>query len=69
MRWINLNATGGGMMERSNIIAGVGGAWNYGPLGRADEFVNVPVPHIAFGDMLRSPTASGRSVLQHMLEP
>ncbi len=55
--------TGGGRLEHSNIIAGLGGAWSYGPAGRADEFINAPVPHAAFGAMVASPTTSGRSIL------
>jgi pimeloyl-ACP methyl ester carboxylesterase len=68
-RWINVNATGGSSLEPSNFIAGLGGAWNYGPVGRADEFINAPVPHVAFGDMMASPTASGRSILDEVRAP
>jgi len=61
-RWINVNATGGGRLERSNLVAGLGSPYNYGPMGHADDFHNAPVPHGAFGLMMLSPLSEGRSI-------
>ena len=61
-RWININAVGGGSSESSNIVAGIGSSWNMGPMGHAHEFVNAPVPHLAFGGMMNTILDSGRSL-------
>lgn len=61
-RWINVNATGGSSSERSNLIAGLGGSWDYAPMGYADEFINVPETHIEFGRMMEAELANGRSI-------
>lgn len=60
-RWINVNATGGGTLEPSNVIAGIGGAWNYAPMGHADEFLNVNAAHGQFSMMMRT-QITGRSL-------
>lgn len=63
-RWINVNATEGGKLESSNIIAGLGGAWNYGPMGHADSFLNVPATHANFAAMMRAELKDGRTIEQ-----
>lgn len=68
-RWIDVNATGGSSFERSNLIAGFGGSWDYTPMGHADEFINVPVRHIDFAHMMEAVTANGRSVFLETIAP
>ncbi len=66
-RWINVNATGGSSFQRSNIWAGLGGSWNYAPMGHADDFINAPVPHIEFAEMMDRSLANGRSIRLEVL--
>lgn len=68
-QWFNVNAMGdpghgrSGWLERSNIVAGLGGAYNYGPAGRAHEFINAPLRHLDFAGMLNVKTeAAGLSI-------
>lgn len=61
-RWINVNATGGSSFQRSNIWAGLGGSWNYGPMGHADEFINAPAAHAQFSNMMNTLLPNGRSI-------
>jgi len=43
--WIDYNATGGSSTDSSNMIAGIGGAWNTAPASYATVFVNLPTDH------------------------
>lgn len=72
-QWINVNAMGyprdgqSSRLELSNVIAGIGGAWNYGPAGRAHEFINAPVDHFDFRRMLAVKSeAVGLSILEQV---
>lgn len=47
--WFNYNAVGGSSFRFPNFVAGVGGAWNEGPLGHATVFQNVSLDHAAIG--------------------
>jgi len=52
--WIDVNAVGGSSLERSNLIAGLGGAWGSGPSGYAAGYIPVNTIHADFGTMMCS---------------
>jgi hypothetical protein len=57
-----VNATGSSSFQLSNLIAGLGGSWDYAPMGHTDEFINVPVPHVNFRDMMSAALSNGQTV-------
>ena len=52
--WIDVNAVGGSIFQRSNIIAGFGGAWGSGPNGVAAAYLPVNTVHANFSGMMSS---------------
>lgn len=68
-RWVNVNATGGGPFEPSNIVARIGGAWGQAPRRFADESLDHPVPHAHFAGLLRCRLADGRAAGQLLAAP
>jgi hypothetical protein len=68
-RWININATGGGPFEPSNIVARIGGAWRHAPHRFAHESLDHAVPHADFAGLLRCRLADGRTVAETLAAP
>lgn len=68
-RWINLNATGGGPFEPSNVVARIGGAWRRDPHPFADACLDHPVPHAHFAALLRCRLPDGRTAEQALADP
>ncbi len=60
-RWVNVNATGGSLLNPNNVIGGLfGGSWDYGPRGEADMFITYPHgDHASFAGMMREVCAKG----------
>ena len=67
--WINVQATGGGAWEASNIVARIGRPYGALATGAAHLGLLVPVPHRDVRGMLlaRVPPPDGRSVLQRII--
>ena len=65
--WINVNATGGGSLDRSNMIAGFGGSWEFAPMGYAHEFLTAPVSHANLGGLMNARNSTQRSVAQEVI--
>jgi DNA-binding beta-propeller fold protein YncE len=62
--WIDINATGGGILNGGNLPAGLGGAWNSGPENTATVYYEAPFPHAYFASMMEFPGPSGESAEQ-----
>ena len=62
--WINVQATGGGPWEASNIVARIGRPYGSAASRSAHLGLAVPVPHRDFRGMLLARVPDGRSVLQ-----
>lgn len=45
--WVDYNATGGEGFSLSNVIAGIGGAWNAAPAAYATSYREVNASHAA----------------------
>lgn len=63
-RWINVRATGGSLLDPDNLVAAAGGAWGRDAQGVADEFIEAPVSHAAFGRMLGARLPNGRTLVE-----
>lgn len=61
--WININAVGSSSFEPSNLIAGLGGAYNDRLRNYADNFIAAPEKHANFLNMLMTPDAAGYTAL------
>lgn len=61
-RWINVQATGGGWSEPSNLIARIGNRYGEAPRTYATEFIQAPEIHANFGRMLQSRIAGGGTI-------
>ena len=58
--WLDYNAVGGGITDRNNVIAGLGGDWGQ-PVARfATQFYNVDLDHAAIG---------GQPFITHLIGP
>ena len=66
-KWIDVNATGGGIFEGGNLPAGVGGAWNTGPSKSATIYYEVPKVHADFEGMMEADGPTGRSAEQMLI--
>ncbi len=64
--WTNVNATGGGRWDRSNIIAGLGRDYGAGLESYAHRFIDAPVSHRQFGVMLDARGADGLSAMDRI---
>ncbi len=60
-KWVNILATGGDALERSNVIAAIGGPWGGKPEPLADAFIAAPYAHREFAGLLGFRPAGGRS--------
>lgn len=65
--WINVQATGGGPWEASNIVARIGRPYGPAATRSAHLGLSVPVPHRDVRGMLLARTPDGRSVLQRII--
>jgi RHS repeat-associated protein len=62
--WVSVNATGGSAFEQSNLIAGLGGAWDSSPQGAATSYISAPkAVHADFGKMMSTTGPGARSPL------
>lgn len=59
--WVNILATGGDALERSNVIASIGGPWGEKPRGLADAHIAAPFAHREFAALMGFRPAGGRS--------
>lgn len=66
--WINVQATGGGPWEASNIVARIGRPYGPAASRSAHLGLSVPVPHRDVRGMLLARGPDGRSVLQRVIE-
>lgn len=67
--WMNVNAQTANSLERSNIIAGIGGAWNSSPKGYADLFVNSQANHADFSSMMNGFECCTRTPTNFLSDP
>lgn len=51
--WFNVNAMGGSSLQGSNIMAGIGSAYNEAPMAYAHVFINAPMTHEDFWGMMQ----------------
>jgi len=65
--WINVQATGGGAWEASNIVARIGRPYGAQATRAADAGLAVPVPHRDVRGMLLARFPDGRTVLQRII--
>ncbi|PZP42246.1 MAG: hypothetical protein DI601_18820 [Azospirillum brasilense] len=59
--WMNVNAAGGGPLDFSNMVAGIGGAYNERPRGYADVHLNANASHGSFQTMMEARDGNGLS--------
>lgn len=64
--WINIQATGGGSIEPSNIIAFLGNRYGDAATQAADIGLRVPTAHANFSRMLDARGPDGRSIRQRI---
>ena len=67
--WVNVQATGGGPWETSNIVARIGRPYGAPACRAAHLGLSVAVPHRDVRGMLLARTPDGQSVLQRILAP
>ena len=65
--WINIRATGGGWFDQSNIIAALGGPYGAMPQRFATQYLEAPVAHAEFRDMLRAARNGEQSAWDRVL--
>ena len=63
-RWIDVNAATTDKAGVDNYVAGAGGAWDRGPLGIADRFIDAAADHKQFSAMMRTPGPDGLTAAQ-----
>ncbi len=66
-QWVNIRATGGGPLERSNLIARIGGTYGNAPDAFAHRTIEAPFNHGNFGALLRHAPVGGGSAWSAIL--
>ena len=67
--WINVQAVGGPVWDRSNIVARIGRPYGSAPQAVADIGIDAPVTHRCFREMMAEHCPDGRRVLDRVFAP